>query len=77
VKRLINVYFKPFVRVGRPSVKMLLTISSRAWIRGSMPYSALNDGTLGSEYSFPNQEIIIASKSRFKCTIFLIFKEYL
>jgi hypothetical protein len=30
----------------------------------------------GSEYSFPNQEIIIVSKSRFKCTIFLIFREY-
>jgi hypothetical protein len=75
VKRLINVYFKPFARVRRPLVKMLLTISLRAWIRGSMPYSALKDGTPGSEYAFPNQEIIIASKSRFKCTIFLIFRE--
>jgi hypothetical protein len=76
VKRLINVYFKPFARVRRPLVKMLLTISSRAWIQGSMLYSAPKDGTLGSKYAFPNQEIIIASKSRFKCTIFLIFREY-
>jgi hypothetical protein len=55
---------------------MLLMISSRAEIQGSMPYSAPKDSTLGSEYAFPNQEIIIALKSRLKCTIFLIFREY-
>jgi hypothetical protein len=70
VKRPINVYFKPLARVRRPSVEMLSTISSRAWIQESALYSALKDGTPGSEYSFPNQEIIIALKSRFECTTF-------
>jgi hypothetical protein len=62
----MNIYFKLFAGVGRPLVKMLSTISSRAWIREPMPYSAPKGGTPGSEYSFPNQEIIIASQSRFK-----------
>jgi hypothetical protein len=47
---------------------MLSTISSRAWIQGSMPYCVPKDGTPGSEYSFPNQEVNTASESRSKCT---------
>jgi hypothetical protein len=56
--------------------KDISVTTSRAWKRGSMPYSAPKDGTPGSENSFPDQEIIIASKSRLECTIFLIFREY-
>jgi hypothetical protein len=55
---------------------MLLIILLRAWIRELILYSVLKNSTLGSEYAFSNQKIIIALKSRFKYIIFLIFRKY-
>jgi hypothetical protein len=76
MRRPINACFKLFAKVGRPLLRMLSTILSRAWIQGSMPYCVPKDGTPGSEHSLLNQEVNTASKSRSKCMISLIFIEF-